>query len=99
MLKSSRPHPLMSKKEIEDKQKLLKNKTRQLERENQRLRERLQQELDKQAVATACQKQPVLQTNHWLILGRTGYIFSNLSCGQVKLMVVVIGLHVALKNT
>ena len=26
-------------------------------------------------------------------LGRTGYVFSNLTCGQVKLMAIVIGLH------
>ena len=32
-------------------------------------------------------------TNHWLILGRTDYIFSNLSCEQVKSMALVIGLH------
>ena len=43
-------------------------------------------------------KNPVFQSNHWLILGRTGYFFGNqffgnLFCGQVKLMAIVIGLH------
>ena len=35
----------------------------------------------------------VLQFNHWLIFGRIGYVFSNLSCGQVNVMAIVIGLH------
>ena len=34
-----------------------------------------------------------VEYNHWLILGRTGYIFSNLSCGRVKLMAFVIYRH------
>ena len=44
---------------------------------------------DCQCVKSSLSSRPITDS----FLGRNGYIFSNLSCGQVKLMAIVIGLN------
>ncbi|XP_072043833.1 uncharacterized protein [Amphiura filiformis] len=49
ILSSSRPNCSMNRKELEEKQKLLKAKAKELELQNRRLRNRIQLEIEKQA--------------------------------------------------